>query len=183
MKDFEFTSENLEKLQLAIKKYPEGRAQSAIMDALYIAQEQEGWISPEAMKAIAHELKITKEKVREIATFYTMYFKQPMGKFVLQICGTSPCMLRGSHDLIEAVKQELSINEGETTPDNLFSLQEVECLGACANAPMMQINNKFYYEDLTIETIITIIRDIREGNLPKSGSFTGRKSAEPLKFI
>lgn len=183
MSNFQFTSEGLKKIDLAIGKYPEGRQKSAIMEILYIAQDENGWISSECMEEIARILKIPVVKVKEVATFYTMYYKEEVGKFVLQICGTTPCMLRGSHDIIEAVKKELQIEVGETTKDNLFTLAEVECLGACANAPMMQINNNYYYEDLTIEMTLSIIRDIKTGNLPKHGSYIGRNSAEPPRFM
>jgi NADH-quinone oxidoreductase subunit E len=179
---FKFTENNLTKIQTAIAKYPEGRGASAVMEALYIAQNQEGWVSIEAMIEIANILEMPATKVKEVATFYTMYYKEPVGKFVLQVCGTTPCMLRGSHALIEAIKTALKINVGETTKDGLFTLLEVECLGACSSAPMMQIND-YYYEDLTIETTLNIIHDIQNGILPKRGSFMGRNSAEPIRFL
>jgi NADH-quinone oxidoreductase subunit E len=175
---FKFNEENLEKAKKAIAKYPQGRAQSAVMELLYIAQAQEGWVSPHSMLEIATILEMPVTRVKEVATFYTMYYKEPVGKFVLQVCGTTPCMLRGSKDLITTLKIEL----GETTKDGLFTLLEVECLGACSNAPMMQIND-YYYEDLTIETTLNIIRDIQNGKLPKHGSFSGRNSAEPIRFL
>lgn len=179
---FEFSSENIKKVEKAIAKYPKGREQSAVMEILYIAQEQEGWISTDVMIEIGHILNISPVKVKEVATFYTMYYKEPVGKFVLQVCGTTPCMLRGSHEIIQALKKELEIKEGETTKDELFTLIEVECLGACSNAPIVQINNN-YYEDLTIENMLHIIREIRDGKLPSAQSFIGRKSAEPLMFM
>lgn len=179
---FHFNEENLKRVEQAIAKYPQGKQQSAVMEILYIAQEQNGWISHEVMAEIGKILNISPVKVKEVATFYTMYYKESMGKFVLQVCGTTPCILRGSEKILEAIKKELKIEEGETTKDNLFSLIEVECLGACSNAPVVQINN-YYYEDLTIENILNIIREIREGRLPTHGSFAGRKSAEPLIFI
>jgi NADH-quinone oxidoreductase E subunit len=179
---FEFTPENLEKIKKAILKYPEGRAQSAVMEVLYIAQEQNGWISSEVMEEIGKILDISPVKVKEVATFYTMYYKEPVGKFVLQVCGTTPCMLRGAESLVKALETELEIKLGETTKDGLFTLIEVECLGACSNAPMMQINND-YYKDLTIEATLQIVRSIKKGDLPKHGSFTGRLSAEPNRFL
>ena len=182
MKQFEFTSENLEKVKIAIAKYPEGRQKSAVMELLYIAQGQHGWVSNEVMLEVARILELPVTKVKEVATFYTMYYKEPVGKFILQVCGTTPCMLRGSQELIDAIKKELSVELGETTKDGLFTLLEVECLGACSNAPMMQIND-YYYEDLTAEATLEIIREIRLGNLPKHGSFQGRNSAEPIRFL
>lgn len=179
---FKFTSENTKKIDEAIAKYPSGKKKSAIMDILYIAQEQNGWISNEVMQEIALLLEITPSQVKEVATFYTMYYKAPVGKFVLQVCTTTPCMLRGAYKLMDALKMELKIENGETTLDGLFTLLEVECLGACANAPMMQINNN-YYEDLTIESALDIIKDIKAGNLPAPGSFIGRKSAETMQFL
>jgi NADH-quinone oxidoreductase subunit E len=179
---FKFNAENLEKAKKAIAKYPQGRGQSAVMELLYIAQGQEGWVSPEAMAEIGNILEIPVTRVKEVATFYTMYYKEPVGKFVLQVCGTTPCMLRGAKDLIDTLKKELQIELGETTKDGLFTLLEVECLGACSNAPMMQIND-YYYEDLTIETTLNIIHDIQSGKLPKHGSFVGRNSAEPIRFL
>ena len=179
---FAFNENNIKRVELAIGKYPNGRQLSAVMEILYIAQEQNGWISPDVMVEIGRILNISPVKVKEVATFYTMYYKEPVGKFVLQICGTTPCMLRGSHELLESVKKELKIEEGETTADGLFTLIEVECLGACSNAPVVQVNN-YYYEDLTIDNMLNIIREIREGKLPVAGSFAGRKSAEPLMFI
>jgi NADH-quinone oxidoreductase E subunit len=179
---FNFTEHNLQKVKNAIAKYPDGKGQSAVMEILYIAQEQNGWISLDAMQEIANILNIPVTKVKEVATFYTMYYKEPVGKFVVQVCGTTPCMLRGSNDLVDAIKKELGIEIGETTKDGMFSLLEVECLGACSNAPMMQIN-EHYYEDLTPQNTIEIIRTIQKGLKPQVGSQTGRKSAEPLQFL
>ena len=179
---FKFNDANLARVKKAIAKYPEGRAQSAVMEALYIAQEQNGWISSEVMEEIGEILEMPVVKVKEVATFYTMYYKEPVGKFVIQVCGTTPCMLRGSNILIETIKKALNINIGETTTDGLFTLLEVECLGACSNAPMMQIND-YYYEDLTAESTLNIIHDIQNGLLPKTGSFSGRNSAEPIRFL
>lgn len=183
MANFVFTQENLKKIELAVAKYPKDRASSAIMEVLYIAQHQNGWVSPEAMLEISQLLEVAVSRVKEVATFYTMYYKEPVGKFVFQVCTTTPCMLRGSDQLINTIQKELNIKIGETTEDGKFTLMEVECLGACSNAPMMQINNEYYYEDLTTESIISIIEDLRGGTMPQKGSFLGRRSAEPLKFI
>jgi NADH-quinone oxidoreductase E subunit len=178
---FRFNEKSLEEVKLAMSKYPANRKQSAVMEVLYIAQNQNGWVSSEVMLAIAEILEIPVTKVKEVATFYTMYYKEEVGKFVLQVCGTTPCMLRGSHELLNKILQELQINLGETTKDGLFTVIEVECLGACSNAPVVQINND-YYEDLTNETMLNIIKEIRSGNLPKNGSLKGRNSAEPPIF-
>ena len=178
---FQFTEDNLVKVRNSISKYPKDKQQSAVMELLYIAQDQNNWISNDVMQEIANILEIPVNRVKEVATFYTMYYKEPMGKFVLQVCGTTPCMLRGSDDLIHTIQKELNISLGETTQDGLFTLLEVECLGACSNAPMVQINND-YYEDLTTENMLSIIKDIQNGKLPRHGSYNGRNSAEPLRF-
>ena len=176
---FEFTSENLELSKKILKNYPEGKQQSAVMALLYIVQRQnDNWIPLMAMKYIAKFLDISYIQVYEIATFYTMYNLAPVGKYFIQICTTTPCMIRGAYGLVEACKEKISENENELSKDKSCSWKEVECLGACINAPMIQINND-YYEDLNKEKAEKIIDQILKGEKPKPGSYRGRTSSEP----
>lgn len=140
--DFKFTEENLSRVNEAIGKYP--FKQAAVMPALYIAQEQNGWISLEVMKEIASILEITPEDVLGVVTFYTMYHQKPMGKFHIQVCTNVSCMLRGGYDLYEAVKTRFGIGNMGVTADKKFSLEEVECMGSCGTAPMIAVNEDFY---------------------------------------
>ncbi len=177
---FAFTADNLNKAKMMIAKYPADRQQSAVMPLLYLVQEQHnGWISTVAMDYIADMLQMPRIKVYEVANFYTMYNKQPVGKHLIQVCRTTPCWLRGAEGITSACKKHLDIDVGETTADEQFSLVEVECLGACANAPMVQINND-YYEDLTPDIMIKLLDDLRAGREVKVGSQIGRKSSEPI---
>ncbi len=151
---FKFTEENLKRIEKARTKYP--TALAAVMDTVYIAQEQNGHISTEVMEEIAAVLGIDKVEVLSVVTFYTMYFTKPMGKYHVQVCTNVSCMLRGSTEIWEAVKEKLGINNMEVTPDGKFSLEEVECMGACGNAPMIAINEDFY-ENLTKEKVLEIL--------------------------
>ena len=145
---FDFTSKNLEIANKIIKNYPKGKQKSAVMALLYIAQKQNNnWIPLVAMKYIARFLNIPYIRVYEVATFYTMYNLSPVGNYLIQVCTTTPCMIRGAYELVETCKQKISENENELSTDKNCSWMEVECLGACINAPMMQINED-YYEDL-----------------------------------
>ena len=176
---FSFTKTNLEKAKKIIAKYPEGKQQSAVMPLLDLAQRQhDNWIPTAAMIEIAKMLEMPEIKVFEVASFYTMYNKQPVGKNLIQVCRTTPCWLRGSDDLTQTCKKELGIDIGETTKDGKFTLVEVECLGACANAPMIQINDH-YYEDLKSDDVKQIIADLSAGKKIKQGSYCGRHSSEP----
>mgnify|MGYP001499405141 CR=1 FL=1 len=176
---FEFTSENLEKVKKLIKKYPQGKQQSAVMSLLYLVQKQNNnWIPLAAMKYIGKILKMPYIKVYEVATFYTMYNLSPVGHHFIQVCTTTPCMIRGAYKLIEACKEKISPNENELSKDKNCSWTEVECLGACVNAPMMQINDN-YYEDLDKEKTLKILDQILAGKTPKPGSYRGRLNAEP----
>ena len=176
---FEFTSENLELSKKILKNYPEGKQQSAVMALLYIVQRQnDNWIPLMAMKYIAKFLDISYIQVYEIATFYTMYNLAPVGKYFIQICTTTPCMIRGAYGLVEACKEKISENENKLSKDKSCSWKEVECLGACINAPMIQINND-YYEDLNKEKAEKIIDQILKGEKPKPGSYRGRTNSEP----
>lgn len=156
-KFFKFSAKNLEKANNYIKKYPIGKQRSAVMPLLHLVQEQhDNWIPIAAMDYIAILLEIPTIQVYEVANFYTMFNKQPVGKNLIQICRTTPCMLRGSKDITKACKKKLNIELGETTIDNKFTLVEVECLGACVASPLVQINND-YHENLTPESMEKLI--------------------------
>ena len=177
--NFQFTKESLEEAKNIIKKYPDGKKQSAVMSLLYIAQKQNNnWIPLSAMKYIGKFLEMPYIKVYEVATFYTMYNLTPVGNNLVQVCTTTPCMIRGADKIIEACKERISENENELSKDKTCSWMEVECLGACINAPMMQINND-YYEDLDKEKALKILDQIVSGEKPKPGSYRGRLSSEP----
>jgi NADH-quinone oxidoreductase subunit E len=177
--NFEFSNENLLEAKEIIKKYPEGKQQSAVMSLLYIAQKQnDNWIPLSAMKYIGKFLEMPYVKVYEVATFYTMYNLTPVGKNFIQVCTTTPCMIRGAGKIVEACKEKISVNENELSKDKSCSWMEVECLGACISAPMMQINND-YYEDLDKEKAIEILDKIIKGKKPKPGSYRGRLNSEP----
>ena len=176
---FEFSKNNLIEANKIINIYPEGKQQSAVMALLYLAQKQNNnWIPLAAMKYIGKMLIMPYIKVYEVATFYTMYNLTPVGKYFFQVCTTTPCMIRGAQDLVKACKEKISKNENELSKDNACSWVEVECLGACINAPMMQVNDD-YYEDLDKEKIEKIINQIEKGETPKPGSYRGRKNSEP----
>ena len=176
---FEFDTKNLEEVKNIIKKYPEGKQQSAVMSLLYLAQKQnDNWIPLSAMKHIGKLLDMPYIKVYEVATFYTMYNLTPVGKNFIQVCTTTPCMIRGAGKIVEACKEKISENENELSKEKNCSWMEVECLGACINAPMMQINDD-YYEDLDKEKALMILDDIIKGKTPKPGSYRGRINSEP----
>ena len=178
-KTFEFNSSSLEAANTVISKYPKGKQQSAVMALLYIAQRQNNnWIPLAAMKYIAKFLDMPYIKVYEVATFYSMYNLSPVGKYFIQVCTTTPCMIRGANKLVEACKEKISENESELLSNKNCSWMEVECLGACVNAPMMQINND-YYEDLDEKSTAKIIDSIFKDKLLKPGSYRGRKNTSP----
>ncbi|PIR39567.1 MAG: NADH-quinone oxidoreductase subunit NuoE [Alphaproteobacteria bacterium CG11_big_fil_rev_8_21_14_0_20_39_49] len=177
---FEFTKENLKKAKEYIAKYPEGRQRSALMPLLWLAQKQnDNWLPQDALDYIADMLELPPIKVYEVATFYTMYNLKPVGKNHIQVCRTTPCWLRGADDITNFCKEKLGIGLGGTTKDGQFSLIEVECLGACVNAPMIQINDD-YFEDLTPESMEKIIDDLAAGKKVKIGSQTGRQCSAPV---
>ena len=179
--NFEFTKESLEEAKNIIKKYPKGKQQSAVMALLYIAQKQnDNWIPLAAMKYIAKFLKIPYIQVYEVATFYTMYNLIPVGKYHLQVCTTTPCMIRGAYQLIEVCKQKISKKENIISKDGSCSWVEVECLGACVNAPMMQINED-YFEDLDESKAEKIINTLLEDKSVSSDSVNNRKNSAPEK--
>lgn len=181
--NFSWTPENALEAQRIIGRYPKGRAASAIMPLLWLAQyqmrEQTGvaWLPLPVIEFVAAEIGMPKIRALEVATFYTMYNLQPVGRFHVQVCGTTPCMLCGSDDLFRACADK-GLRKGEVTNDGLFTLTEVECLGTCANAPMVQINDDTY-EDLSYETMTAILEDLIAGRTPKPGSQTGRQASSP----
>ncbi len=177
--NFKFSSKSLNAAEKVISNYPKDKQQSAVMALLYIAQRQnDNWIPLSAMKYIAKMLKMPYIKVYEVATFYTMYNLAPVGEFFFQVCTTTPCMLRGAYDLVNVCKKRISKNESIVTNDGKLSWMEVECLGACVNAPMIQINND-YFEDLDQEKLEKIIDQIINNQKPIPGSYRGRSSTEP----
>ena len=178
---FEFDNKNLIKAKKILENYPKGKQQSAVMPLLYLAQEQNGnWIPLAAMKYIGKFLEIPYIKVYEVATFYTMFNLTPVGKNFIQICTTTPCMIRGAYQLVEACKEKISKNENEISKNGNCSWMEVECLGACVNAPMMQINDD-YFEDLDKDSLIKLLEDLKSENKVKVGSqLKERKGAEPV---
>ena len=177
--NFEFNEKNIEVAKKVISNYPVGKQQSAVMALLYIAQRQNNnWIPLSAMKYVAKFLDMPYIKVYEVATFYSMYNLAPVGDHFFQVCTTTPCMLRGANKLVEICKNKISPNENEISNDGKMSWIEVECLGACVNAPMIQINDH-YFEDLNETKIDKIIENIKQGQKIKPGSYKGRKSSEP----
>ena len=177
--NFEFTKESLEEAKNIIKKYPKDKQQGAVMPLLNIAQKQnDNWIPLSAMKYIGKFLEMPYIKVYEVATFYSMYNLSPVGKNFIQVCTTTPCMIRGASKIVEACKEKISENENELSKDKSCSWIEVECLGACINAPMMQINDD-YYEDLNKQKALKILDQIILGKKPEPGSYRGRLNSEP----
>ena len=180
---FAFTTEHLDKAAAIIKKYPEGKQQSAVMPLLHLAQQQnDNWLPRAAMDVVAEMLSMPRVRVYEVATFYTMYNLAPVGTYHVQVCTTTPCWLRGSDGIVKACEDHLGVKLGETTADGKFTLCEVECLGACVNAPMVQIDTKSsstYYEDLTPENTKKILTDLAVGKTVKPGPQSGRHTSEP----
>jgi NADH-quinone oxidoreductase subunit E len=176
---FAFTPENLAWAKGQLKKYPEGRQASAVLPLLWRAQEQcGGWLPEPALRHVADMLGMAYIRIYEIATFYSMFNLAPVGRYYVQLCGTTPCWLRGA-DALKATCRRLIGEPGHVTRDGLFSWIEVECLGACVNAPMVQINQD-YYEDLTPESFERILSDLRDGRRVTPGPQDGRHSSEPL---
>ena len=178
---FEFSKANIEIAENILKKYPEGRKKSAVMPFLYLVQRQnENWIPLVAMKYIAKYLEIPYIKVYEVATFYTMYNLAPVGKYFVQVCTTSPCLIRGADKIVKICKEKISKEENTISKNKLCSWLEVECLGACVNAPIIQINND-YYEDLDEKSTTEIINSLLEDKPIKPKSFRNRTSTAPEK--
>jgi len=175
---FEFTEENLKRAKAIIANYPVGHEAAASIPLLDLVQRQLGWVPLTGMNYVAKMLNMSEMRVYEVCTFYTMFNREPMGKYHIQICTTTPCMLCNSDAIMETIQTKLGIHVGGTTPDKLFTLSEVECLGACVNAPMVQINDT-YYEDLTSKDMADILDDLKAGRVPKPGPRSGRFSCEP----
>ncbi len=174
---FAFTPENIEWSKGQISKYPEGRQASAIIPLLWQAQKQEGWLSEPAIRTVADMLDMPYMRALEVATFYTMFNLSPVGEFFVQLCGTTPCWLRGADDL-KSVCRKVIGEQGDITEDGKLSWLEVECLGACVNAPMVQINDDFY-EDLTAESFEQVLTDLRAGKDVAPGPQNTRHTSEP----
>ena len=179
--DFEFTPENIEKAKSYIARYPEGRQASAVLWLLYLAQEQnDGWLSVPAIEYVAQFLNMAPIRVHEVVSFYTMFKRRPVGRYQIQVCRTTSCWLRGSDEITKACMEEAGVSRfEEVSADGLFSVIEVECLGACCNAPVFQVSNEHYYEDLTPESAKAVMKALRNGEAPQPGSQTGRISSEP----
>ena len=178
---FKFTDENLKKVENEIKKYPRERKASAVMALLYLAQNQnDNWIPLSAIKYIAKFLNVPYIKVYEVVTFYSMFNLSPVGKYFVQVCTTTPCMIRGAKKLTDVCKKYISNDQNELSKNKICSWTEVECLGACVNAPMMQINND-YFEDLDEHSAEKIIKKILVDEFPSPGSSKNRKSNAPEK--
>ncbi|GLQ07166.1 NADH-quinone oxidoreductase subunit NuoE [Sneathiella chinensis] len=178
-KAFEFTPENVEKAKVFIAKYPEGRQQSAVMPLLDLAQRQNGnWLSREALEYVGNFLNVPYMRVLEVASFYTMYSLKPVGKYYLQLCRTTPCWLRGCDNLVKVCEDKLGIHNGESTEDGKFTLLEVECLGACVNAPVVQVNDD-YYEDLTPESFEALLDKLAKDEVPAHGPQVDRLNSAP----
>jgi len=174
---FAFTAENIEWSKGQIAKYPEGRQASAVIPLLWQAQKQEGWLSEPAIRYVADMLDMPYMRAMEVATFYTMFNLSPVGEHFVQLCGTTPCWLRGADDL-KAVCRNVIGEQGDITEDGKLSWLEVECLGACVNAPMVQINDDFY-EDLTADSFEKLLADLRQGNEVTTGPQNSRRGTEP----
>ena len=176
--NFAFTAENEEKIATILAKYPEGRQASAVMPLLDLAQRQhQNWIPMKAIEHIANRLDMAEIRVLEVASFYTMYNLKPVGKWFLQACTTTPCMLRGSDDMVRCIKDKLDISSGQTSECGRFTMLEVECLGACVNAPILQVNDDFY-EDLDYQSTAELIKALAADTPPPIGSVIGRQGSE-----
>ena len=180
--NFKFTKVNMDWAKAQLKKYPKGRQASAVIPLLWKAQEQEGWISKPAIEFVADFLDMPEVRVLEVATFYFMFHLEPVGsKAHIQVCGTTPCMLRGSEDLISVCKARVNKEQKSLSADGSMSWEEVECLGGCANAPLVQIGSD-YFEDLDKDSFEKLIDDVEKDNSPIPGSRVGRFSSEPANM-
>ena len=177
--DFSFTPENEAQAKKIIARYPEGRQASAVIPLLDLAQRQNGgWLSSDAIEYVAGYLSMAPIRVHEVATFYSMFNLKPVGKYFIQVCRTTPCWLLGADALTNTCRKKLGIEIGGTSDDEMFSLVEVECLGACVNAPMVQINDD-YYEDLTPEKLEKVLDALHAGEPVPIGSQSGRQGSAP----
>ena len=177
--NFEWSKDNFEKISNILKKYPSNKIQSAVIPLLDLAQRQnKGWLSKNSMEKVAETLSMSYIRVLEVATFYSMFNLEPIGKNFVQICRTTPCWLRGSDKLSKVAQEVCNTQIGDTSDDKKFTVVEVECLGACCNAPMIQINDE-YYEDLDEENFRQLLNDLKSNKPIKTGSQIGRKSSQP----
>jgi NADH-quinone oxidoreductase E subunit len=183
--DFTFDADSEAQIARIVARYPEGKQASAVIPLLYVAQKQMGrltgsaWVPRVAMDAVAVKLSMAPIRVYEVATFYFMFNTKPMGRFHLQVCGTTPCWLRGSDDVLRACKDAGHLKGyGDTSEDGLFTLSEVECLGACVNAPILQVDDD-YYEDLDYDRTVKLIESLKRGERPAPGSSIGRQTSAP----
>jgi NADH-quinone oxidoreductase E subunit len=184
LEKFEFTKKNLEEVDKIFAKYPDDQKASAVMPLLDLAMRQiGGWITESAMRYISTLINVPYIRVYEVASFYSMFNLKPIGKNFIQICTTTSCWLRGSDDILKLCKKHLNVENNQTTKDGLFTLKEVECLGACVNAPMIQINDN-YYEELNKDSLLNILNKLREGKEVSIGLQTKkRKGAEPIDSV
>ncbi|KAJ2611863.1 NADH:ubiquinone oxidoreductase 24 [Coemansia sp. RSA 1365] len=176
---FEFDAKNKEEAKKVLAKYPPQYKKAAMIPLLHLAQKQHGWTSISVMNYVAKFLEVPPMRVYEVATFYTMFNRNPVGKYLLQVCTTTPCELCGASKIVEAAEKHLGIKVGETTPDKLFTLVEVECAGACVNAPVISVNDD-YVEDLTPEATVKMLDDLKAGKQVTCGPVSGRNNCEPL---
>ncbi len=177
---FAFTPENARRAKEIVACYPAGRQASAVLALLDLAQRQSGgWLPRAALDSVADMLEMPRIRMYEVATFYTMFNLEPVGRHLVQVCTTTPCWLCGSDEVLNACRESLGVELGETTADGQFTLVEVECLAACCNAPMMQINDD-YYEDLDAESTRRVLDTLKRGETPATGSQTGRTTSEPI---
>ena len=181
---FAFDADSEAQIAKIISRYPAGKQASAVIPLLYVAQRQMGrltgsaWVPRVAMDVIGERLSMPPIRVYEVATFYFMFNMKPIGRFHLQLCGTTPCMLRGSDDVMRACHDAAHVKVGQTSEDGLFTLTEVECLGACVNAPVLQVDDD-YYEDLDYDRTVALIEALKRGERPKAGSTIGRQTSAP----
>jgi len=175
---WDFAPVTLEKAHWWISKYPQSRKQSAVIPILWLIQKQDGWVCEPAIRKLAAMLEMPVIRVLEVVTFYTMFQLEPVGKAALiQVCGTTPCMLRGAGDLMKLCADKIG-HKDHISADGLFTMTEVECIGACVNAPVLQVDDDFY-EDMDAEKVKTLIAALREGKPPPAGSMTGRQTSAP----
>jgi NADH-quinone oxidoreductase E subunit len=177
---FKFNDENLEMVKKIVARYPEGRQHSAVLPLLDLAQRQNnGHASDAVIDAVAAALDMPRIRVMEVASFYTMISRKPVGKYHLQCCTTTPCWLRGSSEVVDAIRKHIGIDFGEVTADGTFSMLEVECLGGCVNAPIVQVNDDFF-EDLDAESVVKLLKSLQAGEYPKPGSQIARHNSAPV---
>ena len=179
--NYSFTEEELEEIERLKAKFPTDKA--ATLRVLWVAQNKYGHVEPEVQDLVAQTLDVPESHVHGVATFYTQYYKEEMGKFVLDVCTCLSCQLCGGYDILHHLEDQLGIEAGETTDDGMFSIQEVECLGACGYAPMLQVTNGVYANNLTKEKVDKLIENLREGNAPEFDSMVMRQNEKRKKAV